>query len=568
MKKIATKLLLIFSLTLCTACVYFNTFYNAKNYFSEAEKLRLNRKTESIGNNITNKYKKVIEKADVVINHHPNSRYVDDALFLKGKSHYYRREYEQAKESFVSLLAVNRQDYIIESEYWLALIKWKLGSPRTALSDLEQLEQNVRNKTLLAEIAQAQAEILLDLDQDSLAVPALVKAANFMKNRREKAQLYQRLAELAYKINDYENSIKYYENVIKYSISNQQTMAANLEIVKRYRDLDDLEKASSEIQRMLADPEFSTIHDKLELEFAKLKLSQNNIENAVESFTEITVNYPRTEAAGEAFYHLGERSLLDLRDFEKAEFYYKQIKKESPQSGFLNMGNQRINELNKFKKAMNIVKKLDAQFAKNDSLQKMSAPTKIDTSQYVTALYNLGELEAFHFEQTDTALIYFNRIASDFQSSELISKALFVLSYLYNDSGDSIRSKEYGKSIVQNYPDSEYAEYIRENSGISDYSISGFDLLLSAEQLHLTDKSAAMQDYYKIANLKESEAALRALYFLAYQYENYYFNSDSTKKYYNQIISRFPQSEQAEIARTKLQHLEMAKTNNAPQKSR
>ena len=43
-------------------CVYFNTFYNAKLFFSEAEKLRAEKEGEILGNNITDKYKKVIEK--------------------------------------------------------------------------------------------------------------------------------------------------------------------------------------------------------------------------------------------------------------------------------------------------------------------------------------------------------------------------------------------------------------------------------------------------------------------------------------------------------------------------
>jgi len=559
MKRYITYLTLICSVSIFSACVYFNTFYNAKTYFSEAEKLRINRTTESVGPNITTKYKKVIEKADIVINHHSGSRYFDDALFLKGKSHYYRREYDLAKEAFETLLSVNRKDYLTESEYWLALIDWKSGSPQTALSKLEQISQNIENETLLAEISQARAEILVDLEQDSLAVPALEIAAQLTKNRREKMQLYQRLSEIAYQIRDYENAILHYKNVIKYSISNKQTMAANLEIVKRYRDLNDLEKASSEIQKMLADPKFSTIHAELELELAKLNLDHNDTADAIELFKAITVDYPKTAAAGEAYYQLGEHALLNLRDFDKAELYYKRIIKDSPGSVFIAMGNQRIKELNKFKKSKNIIQKTTVQNKQNQ--------VKIDTSNYVTALYGLGELEAFHFNQIDTAITYFNQIVNIFPSSELTSKALFVLSNLYNDLGDTVRALNLQKNILQKYPDSEYAEYILENSDISGSGISGFSLLSKAEQLYLIDKSGAMQEYRKIAQLKGSEAALRALYFLANEYENYYFNSDSVTKYYNQIIQRFPKSEQATIVRTKLRQTDVTNKKVATQKT-
>ena len=86
------------------SCVYFNTFYNAKLFFSEAEKLRVEKEGEFLGNNITDKYKKVIEKADIVINNYPDSKYLDNALFLKGRAHFYRKEYELSESTFNRLL--------------------------------------------------------------------------------------------------------------------------------------------------------------------------------------------------------------------------------------------------------------------------------------------------------------------------------------------------------------------------------------------------------------------------------------------------------------------------------
>ncbi|MFC1565386.1 hypothetical protein ACFL4B_00355, partial [Candidatus Neomarinimicrobiota bacterium] len=57
---------------LSVSCVYFNTFYNAKLFFSEAEKLRAEKEGEFLGNNVTDKYKKVIEKSDIIINNYPH----------------------------------------------------------------------------------------------------------------------------------------------------------------------------------------------------------------------------------------------------------------------------------------------------------------------------------------------------------------------------------------------------------------------------------------------------------------------------------------------------------------
>ena len=203
------------------SCVYFNTFYNAKLFFSEAEKMRAEREGEFLGNTITDKYKKVIEKSDIIINNHPDSKYLDDALFLKGKSHFYRREYDLSELTFNTLLSTNSDDYKILSEYWLALNKWKSGKQQPALEDLNQIISITDEKILLAHIYQSQAEIFLELKQDSVAVSALEQAAELTKNRKDKGNIYYRLAELAYEIQNYERAIDYYKNVIKYSFSNE-----------------------------------------------------------------------------------------------------------------------------------------------------------------------------------------------------------------------------------------------------------------------------------------------------------------------------------------------------------
>ncbi len=351
-------LLLCFSL-IFTNCVYFNTFYNAKLYFDEAEQLRIKEEKSILSNSVAGKYKKVIEKSDIVINNHPDSRYFDNALFFKGRSHYYRREYDLAESAFKSLLFNNPKDYQILSEFWLAQIKWKSGKPQPALNDLNKIISKTESKELLAQIYQSQAKIFLELKQNSQAVSSLEKAAELTKNRQDKGQIYYQLAELSYNIQNYKRAIEYYNNVIKYSFSSERIMDANLKIVQRYRDLKDLDRASKEIQLMLIDPEFSKIHGSLTMELAKLKFTQNDNEGAIQILEDIVVKYPKTEIAAEAFYLLGEQSLLNKRDFVKADYFYKQIQKEFPKSAFIDQGNQRIAKIAKFQQSKKFLREID-----------------------------------------------------------------------------------------------------------------------------------------------------------------------------------------------------------------
>ncbi|MCJ7802684.1 MAG: tetratricopeptide repeat protein, partial [Candidatus Marinimicrobia bacterium] len=473
--------------------------------------MRAEREGEFLGNNVTAKYKKVIEKSDIVINNYPDSKYIEDALFLKGRSHYYRREYDLSQSTFYTLLTINPDEYQILSEYWLALNMWKSGKPQPALDNLNRILSRTNEKELLAQIYQSQAEIFLELKQDSIAVLALERAAELTKTRQDKGQIYYRLAELAYKIQDYERAIHYYNNVIKYSFSNERIMEANLKIVQRYRDLNDLHRASKEIQSMLVDPEFSTIHGDLELELAKLQLTQNDNEAANQILADIVIKYPNTETAAEAFYLLGEQSLLEKRDFVKADYYYMQIQREASKSIFNDHANKRINEIDKYKKSKDFLKEIDDNASISDTLSGVVDKQNIDTAKIALELYNLGELEAFHFNQIDTSLIYFNRIIEDFPKSDLDVKVMYALGHLYEQLGDSSQSLTYQELIINNYPDSEYADNIRLNNKFIDYGVSGFELLSNVEYLYSVNSDSALVEYKKIANLSNSETTKRAL---------------------------------------------------------
>ena len=88
-------------------CAYFNTFYNAEEHFQIAERIRI----ENLGNEMPSmaikEYGKAIEKSDKVLLEFSDSKYVLDAMVVKGKSHYFRREYDSAISTFNEL---NKED--------------------------------------------------------------------------------------------------------------------------------------------------------------------------------------------------------------------------------------------------------------------------------------------------------------------------------------------------------------------------------------------------------------------------------------------------------------------------
>ena len=122
-KKVAPFLLsLIF-----VGCAYFNTFYNAKQYYKKAYHETKKNLTDKPTANENKFYQEAIDRSLTLIVKYPNSNYIDDALLLAGKSYYYRQEYFQAKRKFLELLS-NYPDspFADEAKLWMARTQFAL----------------------------------------------------------------------------------------------------------------------------------------------------------------------------------------------------------------------------------------------------------------------------------------------------------------------------------------------------------------------------------------------------------------------------------------------------------
>ncbi|MCK4453314.1 outer membrane protein assembly factor BamD, partial [candidate division WOR-3 bacterium] len=88
------KIASFFLAVVLSSCAYFNTFYNAQSYYRKGMK-RVTNDTLKVD---SEDFDKTIEKSIAVIVKYPNSRYVDDALFMMGSSYYYKGDYSRALE--------------------------------------------------------------------------------------------------------------------------------------------------------------------------------------------------------------------------------------------------------------------------------------------------------------------------------------------------------------------------------------------------------------------------------------------------------------------------------------
>ena len=554
-------LLFVFS-----SCAYFNTFYNARQYFEQAEKQRLEKAGESIPPGAIDAYGKVIDKSQYVIDKYPDSKLVKEALLLIGMSRFHRKEYRIAETVFKQYVETYADD-VDQAEYWLALCKWKLGKPQPALDVLQSMLETATDKNFISSIYLSKAEINLDIDNSKLALEYLVLAAETNKDRDERGQIYYRIAELAYNAEDYEQALSANTEVVKNSTSKKRKEEANLQIVRIHRLLGNWDTVKDLIKSMLLDETFKTIHGDLDLELVKLYQMDGLMEEAITRIESIKEDYKNSKTSAEAYYIHGEIALYDYWNLDDAKKYFEWVTREYRQSIYTSTANLRAKEITKYQESLEEITTLDDHILLtiavldsliDDSLKSVrEKELKNSRISIASHLYNLGELEAFHFKRQDSSMTHFQRIVDEFPETDYYPKSLFALYYINFSTDDTITAEIYSKRILDELPSSEYADYLRKalNLPVDQGSVQA--MLRQGELEWLINPTNALTHYRNIILTdSQSETAARAAYFLAYNYDYTFYEPDSALKYYSWLHENHENSEQALASKLRFEILQ------------
>jgi len=528
-------------------CAYFNTFYNAQQYYKAAEKIRLEKYGQALPSNGIDAYMSAIKKSTIVLEKYPDSRFRRPAMILMAKSRFHIREYNLSRQIFLQLKEEYPQESS-EADYWLSLCKWKQGKFQPALNELTAQLQIVDDLELKARMYFSMADIYLETNQDDQAMQYLVQGAELMNDRNERAEIYFRLTDLAIAAEDYELAIEACRNVIRNSLTSKRVVDANLNLVKIYRMQEDWDEVSSLIKKLLSDESFTAIWAKLELELAKLDLANDDAESAISRLEGLTADYARTESSAEAYFLLGEYAVMHTHDFEAALKSFKQVTKEYGKTPFKKRAQVREKEINTFLATLEKISSFRETVTNTDSLDidttSITEEVSKDNDAYAASLYSAGELWAFHFDNPDSALSYFFEIADSLNVLEWTPKATYTLVYLLNDAELEEESTFYKESLLAKYPKSEYAQNIRKTYNIEQQADPNYLKLLKAESIKILDEKTAIDTYREIAAVDSTEEiGLKAVYALAYYYDLSAVIPDSALKYYQWMESRYPQSE-------------------------
>ena len=526
---------------------YFNTFYNAEEFFEKAEKIRLQNRGEKIPQSAINDYEKVIEKSRLVLDEYPEFKLRKKAFILIVQSHFYRGELRETVGALGEMKDEFGDKVYIEVEFWTSLVKWKQNKPQPAINGLNELINYGLNVDMEAKAYLTIAEIFLEQKMHTEAMDNLEKSAERIQDQNEKGQIYYRIAELSFDAKSYDRALSAYQEVIKNSQSKKQIQEGNLTTVQIYRLKGNLDLAASSIKNMLLDENYKSIYADLELELAKLYDQQNMISESRNRLESIVQDYPKTTVSAEAYYMLGNYSIEQDWDMEDALKQYSSVVKENKQSLYARPAQVRIKEINTYQQSKLDLESWSLRIAESDTIADFYF-TEDEQKDLAQILYSIIELEAFHFDRSDTGLVYLDLLIQYAYQSKIFPKALYAKSVILEDKGELSLSKLLKQRIVNEFPKTDFAlAIINTDKSYKIMTSTSDEKLLTAERKWNDNPALAMDGYREIViEDTVSESSAQAAYFLAYQYDYYFVQPDSALKYYEWILKHHSDSYQAE----------------------
>lgn len=548
---------------------------------------------------------KAINKCNIVIEEFPDSKYIDDAYYIIGKSGFYRSEFTRALKSFNTLIEeFPESEFVNESKIWRAYTQFKLGdldSSQIILKKLlEEKKQSKENKYL---IYTALGDISLEKDSIQKAFDYLDLAVENANDSGKRIAIYNKIIKVAQNEDAYDRAIKYLLLLEKQSDSKNIRKNARLKWIEFNKKLKNYDIIIQEIDIMLGTAEYESMYLDLELEKAQIYIDKGDLiegRSALLNFLENSSGKRDNKfkkARAKSYFILGESSLFDEFDFISSREYLDKMSEEYNRSENRSKADKYQDLMDNFDKlkegyrkalktdeetqidsslieidSLNLdftdttIAEIDSNEVKKKILEEMFNPEisekeKERSSKSVkdieivgtpdSLLMLIGEMLVYDFGRMDSAANRYEEMVNRFPDSKFTPRAMYALTFY---SEDSLNWKE---KFNEKYPNPEF--------------------LVEREELVETDLNAEKRQKI-LDNFVENPQHTRdelnaffqnnndpdALYLSAYISDYILNDIEHSKNYYQMFVDSFPNHDQYREAKKRFEEIEQSILDTMP----
>ncbi|NQV29602.1 MAG: tetratricopeptide repeat protein [Candidatus Marinimicrobia bacterium] len=612
-------LAIIFILIGLNSCAYYNTFYNAEQYFMEAQKLTRENQTENVSREEINLYSKAIEKSKKLLQRYPDSKYRDDAQFVIAKSYYFKGDFLLAKRYFENLsLDYGNSPHAKEVPLWIGRCLFKTGDLEMARHEASRITRGTADRGLQADALLLMGEIAVQQDSLSLAENYLRQVIERSPDGYTKAQAQFQVGRMRESESDFEGALKAFQTVSRYKPSESLKVEAIIRQTSMLKALNRDGDAVEMIQEMLLSDKFVDIRGQLEVELGKLYLVMGQIDLAEEKLKSIISDYGRQEEAAEASFVLGELYLIEKLNYEAARQAYADIKSQFARSPFVQQGTERIKLIDRYLKLQLDYSNLQLQLAGLPPRVKENAKTtnkgradrssnlrgrtrgakpgdpdqnsakakqmkeelesadiaavevsQDDSVRFFKMMdanrYALAEYMLFEFVRIDTTLDILGSLELNSADSAIKQQSAYMQYYaLESVRGDKIAGQKVLEHIQQSYPDY-YATIWSDTTTVDLVADPNEDRYRAVAPLFEAGSYAEASARY-FALKEDSTVSLdirgKSCYNHAWLNDHFLFDKTAALESYNYLLANFPDDPLALMARNRLNALTMDPVQN------
>lgn len=367
-------LIALLALILTSGCVYYNTFFMARKKFNEAEKNQaqntedkrkqgippsqprragrdqgqgnVERRGGSPSGSFTTKvspqvkilYEDAIKKASKVLTFHPDSKWVDDALWLIGKSYYNMGEYLQADRKFKELVTNHPESkFADDSFYYKGLCQIELGNNNLAMEAFDSIERIFKKSEYIDDVYFVRGKIAKDDMECAEAIELFSLYLEKYSGEDSAAKAEFHIGECTEQLGNSLEAYIAYSDVNRYKPSRQLRFDAALAAASAILKTDSVSRGMEILTDLAKDERYFEQSARIRLKIAEGHYLQNQVEEAINEYNQVTEQSPKSIEAAEAYYRLGLIYQNELFDLKQAKESFSKAQTENPSSEFRNL---------------------------------------------------------------------------------------------------------------------------------------------------------------------------------------------------------------------------------------
>jgi tetratricopeptide (TPR) repeat protein len=530
-------LLLLFVFSLAGGCVYYNTFFNARQAFNSAEKARKESKYGQAQIR-TGDYKTAIEKSLKVVENYPNSKWYDDAVYVLAVSYFYTKQYRKSERRCRELLA-NFPDskYALDAKLYLSKTKLEQNEIDVAMDLFGELFHSDVERSLKTEAAMALGTFHFDNKRYTEAQQYFLAVRDSLGSEEQKKVAQNCIADGYFQVFQFKDALGAYLQILGMNPDNNERYHALYQAALCSYRVQQINTGLDYLQTLIKDEAYFDSLGVLKIKLAEGYEYKDDLDQAEAIYQEVATEGKNRKVAAEAYYILALIYQFDHDDLKKAKEYYDKVVELNRSSENGQDALQRSSDIGKLET-----------FARTLEIDSTTTQEAIDNAAYTQ--YQLAELYWSKLNKPDTAILEMQYLVDSFPTAYDTPKGMISLSQMVREhEKDTAKADSILRAVLEEYPQSDFVSEALELLGLlgtaADTGYAGVyikkaeDFLIDEENVD----SARAYYTYVVDHFPDSEYYLQARFALIWLTEMYESPGDSSVIFaYSEFVDSFPGS--------------------------